>query len=134
MNCIKKLVITALLAQSTLTWATPPPVLITHNLTDVESNAYVGGTVASHHPTKAHADSKVSWTEVRLACFGRTVNGKCSALIKMKTNTAEPIEIGTVALDLITGEITPSYIQANGYTISVTGLAETTITQDVPSQ
>jgi hypothetical protein len=109
-----------------------PRQLITHNMTDVESNAFVAGTIPSQHPAKAYSDSKVVWTEVRMACFGHTINGKCSALIKMGTgpNDSEIVDLGMVTLDLNTGIITPSTLSANGYTMTVNGPGETTLTKN----
>ncbi|MCX7114883.1 MAG: hypothetical protein NTW08_03085 [Gammaproteobacteria bacterium] len=110
-----------------------PAFLLTHNLTDSESNAYIvtrdGGAIPSIYPTKPHAVSKVYWNMVKLACHGHSVNNICSAIIKMNTNTASPIEIGVVTMDLATGEISPKQLSANGYTVTVNGLAETTLTQ-----
>jgi len=114
---------------TTAAFSIPPKQLITHNHTDFESNAYVAGTIPSQHPTRAHSDTNVFWTSVRMACFGHILNGKCPALIKMETNTNHPVDIGTVSLDVNTGEITPSQLSANGYTITVNGLGETTLTK-----
>ncbi len=108
--------------------AVPPKQLITHNRTDVESNAFVAGTIPSQHPTRAHSDGVVFWAAVKMACFGHTNGDKCSALIKVATNTATPIDIGYVEMDIKTGDITPKQIIANGYTITVDGPGETTIT------
>lgn len=131
MNLGHKSLATLALGLFTLTaMAAPPKQLITHNVTDVESNAYVAGIVPSQHPTRPHTDGKVFWTAVRMACFGHTVNGKCAALIKMATNTDNPVEIGTVTVDLNTGDITPKLISANGYSITVNGPGETTLTKD----
>lgn len=107
-----------------------PKQLITHNTTDVESNAFVAGTIPSQHPTRPHSDGKVLWTAVKMACFGHTVNGKCSALIKMATNTGNAKEVGMLIMDINTGEITPQRLSANGYTITVNGPGETTIVKD----
>jgi hypothetical protein len=107
-----------------------PKQLITHNSTDLESNAFVAGSIPSQHPTKAHSDGKVFWTAVKLACFGHTVNGQCAALIKMATNTANPIEIGTLQVDVNSGEITPHQLSTNGFTITVNGPGETTISKN----
>lgn len=107
--------------------AAPPKQLITHNNTDLESNAYVDNLVPSRHPTKAHSDGKIFWTAVKMACFGHTVNGKCSASIYMGTNTSAPFIVGTVILDLDTGDINPKYVSGNGYSITVNGLGETTL-------
>lgn len=114
---------------ATATFASPF-FLITHNTTDSESNAYISGTIPSPHPSRPHSDNKVSWISVRMACFGHVVNNQCLALIKMDTNTSNPIEIGTVSLDLTTGDITPKQIRANGYTMTVNGVGESTITKD----
>jgi hypothetical protein len=107
--------------------ATPPKQLITHNNTDVESNAYIAGTIPSQHPTYPHSDNKVTWTAVRMACFGHLENKQCSAVIKMATNTATPVELGTVYVDIETGEITPKFLSGNGYTMTVNGPGETTL-------
>lgn len=125
----KKLLLVIAMTISFSASATPPKLLITHNLTDEESNAYVAGVIPSQYPTKAHSDSKVIWTSVRMACYGHVVNSKCPAVIKMATNTPNPIEIGTVELDLNTGEMTPSQISGNGYTFTVNGPGESTITK-----
>jgi hypothetical protein len=123
--------ITAIALSSSATLALASPILlITHNTTDVESNAYVAGTIASQHPSKPHSDNKVSWVSVRMACFGHTVNGKCPALIKLATNTPNPIDIGTVTMDLNSGDIMPKQLSANGYTLIVNGPGETTLMKD----
>ncbi len=107
-----------------------PKQLITHNTTDLDSNAFVDGTIPSQHPTKAHSDGKVLWTAVKMACFGHTTNGKCKALIKMASNSGNPIEVGMLILDISSGEITPQRLNANGYTIIVNGPGETTIAKE----
>lgn len=108
-----------------------PDYIITHNETDVASNAYVAGTIPSPYPTPAHSSRQVYWNMVRLACYGyTTADNKCSALIKMATETNEPIELGYVTMDLVTGEITPKQLSNNGYTLTVNGPGETTLTQD----
>lgn len=131
MNRLKNgILATSLLMISTVVLAVPPKQLITHNTTDVDSNAYVASTIPSQHPTKAHSDSKVFWTSVRMACYGHIVNGKCPALIKMGVNTNNPVDIGIVELDLNTGEITPMQISGNGYTLIVNGPGESTIVKN----
>lgn len=112
---------------TTVAFASPPKQLITHNLTDDESNAYVAGVVPSQHPTKPHSDGKVLWAAVKMACFGHITNNKCWAVIKMRTNTANPVEIGQLSIDMETGEIMPEQIVGNGYTMTVVGPGETSI-------
>jgi len=130
MNCLLKPLSTLALSLFAVTALAAPKHLITHNNTDVESNAFVAGSIPSQHPTKAHSEGRVFWTAVKLACFGHSVNGKCTALIKMATNTPNPITLGTVTMDLATGEITPIQLSASGYTMTVNGPGETTITQN----
>jgi len=130
MNSLSKKIIALTLVVTSSAVIASPKQLITHNNTDVDSNAYVAGTIPSQHPTKAHSESKVFWTSVRMACYGHTVDGKCPALIKMGTNTPEPVDLGVVELDLNTGDITPTELHGNGYTMTVNGAGETTLTKD----
>jgi hypothetical protein len=109
-----------------------PKQLVTHNTTDVESNAYIAGTIPSQHPTKAHSDNHVNWAAVKMACFGHVTNGKCWAVVKMATNTPNPVEIGIVSIDVDTGIITPQQISNNGYTFTVNGPGETTVSMTNP--
>lgn len=107
-----------------------PQYLITHNRTNVESDAYVitqGGTIPSGHPTKANSDGQVMWGLVKLICFGNIVNNSCSALIKMETNTSHPVELGKVTMNLDTGDITPKSLVANGYALTVNNPGEVTL-------
>lgn len=124
---LRNLATAAVFYFTTTTVMASPILLITHNTTDSESNAFVAGTIESHYPSKAHSDNKVSWVSVKMACFGHTVDSKCPALIKMGTNTPNPVELGTVVMDLNTGDITPKQITANGYTLIVNGPGETTL-------
>ncbi len=124
----------ALLTAASLGLATTaissPVVFITHNTTDFESNAYVAGTIKSHYPSKPHTDNKVSWVSIKMACFGHMTDSKCPAIIKMATNTANPIDIGLMTMDVNTGEISPKQISGNGFTIIVNGPGETTIVKN----
>jgi hypothetical protein len=110
-----------------------PKQLITHNQTDLESNAYVAGTIPSRYPTRAYSDNRVNWLEVRMACFGHITNNKCPALIRIGTGPNDggtPMDLGFVTMDLVTGSITPNELHAYGYTFTVNGPGETTITKD----
>lgn len=128
MRGIKKILIAGILGFATTVAMAAPKNLITHNTTDVESNAKVGG-IFSPHPTKAHSDNRVSWFLVSMACIGHTTNGKCGADIYMETNTATPKLIGSLTLDLNSGDISPKHLEANGYAIDVTGLGETRLSK-----
>ncbi|RUR13898.1 hypothetical protein [Legionella sp. km772] len=106
-----------------------PTYLTTHNNTTEESNAFVAG-VPSPYATSANSTRQVYWNLVKMACYGHTKNNTCAAVVKMATNTANPIVIGTLTMDLASGDITPKRLSANGYTIIVNGFGETTINKD----
>ncbi|KTD65745.1 hypothetical protein [Legionella spiritensis] len=107
-----------------------PSYLVTHNDTSVESKAYVAGIIPAPTPAAPNKTTSISWIVVKMACYGHTTNNKCPALIKMATNTAHPVELGTVEMDLDSGDITPKKLSANGYTLTVNGPAEATLTQN----
>ena len=109
-----------------MSWASPKQ-LITHNLTDLDVNALVAGTIPSPYPTKAHSDGKVNWAQVRITCVGHTVDNWCPALVRIGHNTPNPIDIGTVEINLNSGVIRPNELQAHGYRMIVNGVAESTI-------
>jgi hypothetical protein len=115
---------------STLALAVPPKTLITHNKTNLDSNAFIAGRIPSQHPTRAHSDGKVIWASVNLACRGLLVNGTCPAVIKLNPKGPNPITLGMVNLDLKTGIIQPKELHANGYALIVNGPGETTIIQE----
>lgn len=130
MKLILKSLSTIALSLSAFTAAVAAPTyLITHNNTNVESNAYVAGA-PSIYPTAPHATRQVAWNLVRIACFGHSKDNKCSAVIKMATNTSAPLVLGTVSMDLTTGDINPKVVSAHGYTITVNGPGETTISKN----
>lgn len=111
--------------------ATAPMYMVTHNQTDVQSNAYIDGTIPSPYPTQPKSDKKVLWTMVRFACIGHTdSNNTCKALVKIATNTDHPIDLGTMSMDLESGDITPKHLAAQGYNLTVNGPGEVTLTKD----
>ena len=127
MSRLRHIMLAATLSITATTAMAAPALLITHNTTNLDSNAFIAGTIPSNHPTKAHSDNKVSWISVKMACFGHTIGTKCPALIKVGTNTASPVDLGTVLMDINTGDITPKQLSANGYTLIVNGPGETTL-------
>ena len=129
MNRLFKGLTVAALSLATSAVFASPTYLIIHNRTNVESNAYIDGTIDSHQPTKANSDGKVHWAVVRMICFGHIAGGNCGALIKMATNTSNPVNLGWLNLNIESGVITPTEIRANGYTIKVNGPGEATITK-----
>lgn len=130
MNSMLKSISALVLSLSAASALAVPTYLTTHNNTNEESNAYVAGSIPSPYPTAAHSSRQVPWNMVRFACYGHTTNGKCNAVIKMATNTSNPIEIGTVTMELDTGDISPKTLSAKGYTLIVNGPGEATINKD----
>ena len=130
---MKQWLIGGLMVYAGVTWAVPQ-YLMTHNTTDVESNAFIDGTIPSLYPTKAHTDNKVYWNMVRLACHGHTNGDQCAALVKMNTHNGEAgsdsVEVGYLMLNLKTGEITPKQLSGNCYRLVVNGLGETTLSRE----
>lgn len=120
--------IMALALSSTIASAAPS-FLVTHNRTNVESNAELAGTM-SPYPTPANKDGRVLWGLVKMACSGHVVNNRCSAVIYMETNTNHAIKLGEVSMDIDSGDIMPKMIKANGYTLTVNAPGETTLTKD----
>ncbi|USQ14999.1 hypothetical protein J2N86_06805 [Legionella lytica] len=129
MNLIIKSLSAVALSLSAITSFAAPAYLVTHNNTSEESNAFVAGA-PSIYPTAPNSTRKVYWNLVKLACHGHTTNGKCPAVIKMATNTANPIVVGTVEMELSTGDISPKQIIANGYTLTVNGPGEASINKN----
>ena len=125
---LRSLSVITLSLSSIVVFASPQH-LITHNKTTEESTAYIAN-VPSPYPTAAKGSRKVLWNLVRMACYGHTTGNKCSAVIKMASNTKHPIVLGTVTMDLDSGDITPKVLSANGYTATVTSLGTTIITKD----
>lgn len=129
MNSMLKSITAIALGLSSATALAIPNYLTTHNLTTSESNAFIDGTIPSPYPTVANSTRDVYWNLVRLACYGHTTNGRCSALIKMDTNKATAISVGTLSMNIESGDISPKQITNNGYTITVNGPGEVTITK-----
>lgn len=105
-----------------------PDYLVTHNKTDVESNAYIAG-IASVYPVKPNSERSISWYLVRLACWGHATNDICEAEIFMDTKSKKPVSVGIMKMNLKTGEITPKQSSKNGYCATVSGPGETTLTK-----
>ncbi|WP_367606213.1 hypothetical protein [Legionella sp. W05-934-2] len=129
MNKLIGLAAGATLALSSSAFAFTPMYLTTHNNTSVESNAWVNGQ-PSPYPTKPNSTKQVVWGLVQLACAPIIVNGTCSADVKMETNTAHPVTLGRLTMDLRSGVITPAVVAANGYRLTVNGPGEVTLTKD----
>lgn len=111
---------------------TAPMYMVTHNQTDVQSNAFIDGTIDSGHPTQPRSDKKVLWSLVHIVCLGHIdSNNACKALVKVATNTRDPITLGTMSMNVLTGDITPKQLtdKSDRYLLTVNGPGEVTLTQ-----
>ena len=129
-NFTKRIIMSTLVISSSLVANAAPASLMTHNQTHVESNAYIDGVVKSPYPSAPMKDNRVAWLSVRIACTGHIVNNKCRALVKMATETATPIDLGWLEMDMVTGEITPQELHNNGYGLIVNGLGDVTLIEE----
>lgn len=129
MNLIKSFS-AIVLSLSAVTAFASPAFLITHNNTGAESNAFIAGTIPSPYPTAANSTRQIRWNMVKLACYGHATANKCPALVKMATNTDKPVDLGMMTMDLDTGDITPKKLSSNGYTLTINGPGEATITKN----
>lgn len=128
-SLMKRISALALSFAAATSFAVAPAYLVTHNNTNEESNAFIAG-VPSIYPTPAQSTKQVYWNLVKIACYGHTTGKECPAVIKMATNTAHPVEVGTVILNIDTGDINPKTISNNGYTLIVNGPGEATIVKN----
>lgn len=127
-SLIKNLCFFSLLASASYSYAAPA-YLYTHNDTDLTAGAFVNGTIPPQHPTKPHSSSKIYWSLIKLVCSYNPKQPTCHATIKLGNNNNYTIEIGEVAINLDTGDITPKEISNNGYRVSVMGPGEALITK-----
>lgn len=133
----KTLIATAFIMSTSMTFARPTPIkhppttgLITHNLTNEDSNAFINGTIPSIYPTQRQSERTVPWPFVHLICKNYLVDNQCNATIVMSPKS-NPVTIGSVSMDLETGEITPKQLRAHGYKVSVIGVGEVTLSYDI---
>ncbi|MDR3502514.1 MAG: hypothetical protein P4L79_08015 [Legionella sp.] len=129
MKSIFKILSAIAVSVTTVTALATPTHYITHNNTKWETNVIVKG-VDSPFPTLPYSTRKVAWRMVRLGCG---ITPVCAAVIKVATDTSDPIEIGTLYMDMDSGKITPQQISAQGYTAKVKDIAEVIITHDLPN-
>jgi hypothetical protein len=125
----RKIFVVALAGFLGVAYAELPRQLVTHNLTNVWSNAYINNQFATdRHATPPHQTKGVPWIEVLMACKQYLINGVCWATVKMDTK-GSPVELCKVGLNMTTGELTPESRCAgnNGYSFTVDGKGVATL-------
>ncbi|QRN04349.1 hypothetical protein GH742_10930 [Legionella sp. MW5194] len=131
MNALLKGVAAITLGLTTAIAFAAPSHLTTDNQTNYQSNAFINGTVQSPYPTPKKTKKSLLWSLVQLACAPYVDSQKqCGALIKMGTDTSNPVEVGWLKMNMSTGDITPKKLSANGFTITVINAGEVIITED----
>jgi len=106
-----------------------PEELVTHNDTDLVANVLIDERFLSV-PSTPHKTSAIHWYMVRSACYRPSQHDICPATILMDYNTPHPIVLGDIKMNLNTGEIIPAHLSNNGYTMTVNGPGEFTLTKD----
>lgn len=129
MKIARALLACGLIATTAFAFASPRS-FTTHNRTTVESNAFIDGTIPSPYPTPAGKDKSVMWELVRLACIGHTSGGQCTAVLKMATNTKNPIDVAKLSMNLDSGAITLMETYSTAYKVIIhSNPGEVTITE-----
>ncbi|GGI80283.1 hypothetical protein [Legionella impletisoli] len=114
----KALIGASLSLAAAASFALPPTELVSHNNTDVSSQAYLGPNLdIPQQPTAPGAVKRVSWVSVRILCMNTPKPGICPA--KIALNTTPQTTLGVVELNLATGDINPKVLSANGYKMTV---------------
>lgn len=132
---IKTLAITAALAALSSQVIAAPQYMISENKTHAQSNSYIAGKFPSPYPTNPGQTKKLLWPLVKLACFGNTQTDPttqheiCTAEIHMETDKPNHKILGSMNMDLDTGDITPKTLSAHGYTLTVKGPGHVVITE-----
>lgn len=103
-----------------------PKAMIIHNIANKMTNAYVDG-IPAPNPAAPNTTARVAWFIVQAGCRNHKAEGICPAVIKMGIDSPAPITVGTLYVNLDSGEILPSQFTANGYTVNVNGPGEITV-------
>ncbi len=120
-SCLKvSTLLVGLLLSSNLLATTAPKNFVTRNYTPYQSNAIVKN-IKSPYPTPAGTASApairaVPWIQLRMICG--VIATECTAKILMKTDTANPIEVGEGTLRISDGDITPKLMERNGFRLT----------------
>ncbi len=101
-----------------------PSYYTTHNRSSSETQLSVSETRSYSFKTAAKSSTKIEWWLLQLACYGQTRPHQCKAVIQAETNSAHPVRIGMLTIDMKSGELFPKYNSNNGYTMSVIGAGE----------
>lgn len=104
---MKKLFATSLLAAATFatTAFAVPNNLVVVNDVGVQSNAFVRG-VATSSPIAAHTIASIPWTTVTNLCNDTmAATNVCAIEIYAETDTATPVDVGTVVIYVDTGTL-----------------------------
>lgn len=127
MSLIKKLILGSALTALSATAMAHPDDLITHNKTSGSVYATIGG-VRSNDPVAPNKTKYRKWFLVNMACFMSKKDNKCTATISVEKNNQESI-LGDMTIDLESGEITPTQISNDKYTLNVIDTAEVEVVE-----
>lgn len=112
---------------SAYSYSGTPQYLITHNKTPYQSMTYVDGRISLPKVSDPSSDTAILWLTVNKLCYGRTASNKCPLVIKMRTDSGYPFDLGVIYVDLKTGEINPKQLSNNQVTLKVNNVGEFTL-------
>ncbi|WP_133131171.1 hypothetical protein [Legionella yabuuchiae] len=125
----KALIGASLSLSAAIAFAIPPSELVSHNNTDVQTQAFLGPNLdLPQQPTEPGAVKRVSWVSVRILCMNTPKPGICPA--KIKLNTVPQTTLGIVEMNLKNGDINPKVLSANGYKMTVVKPGEIVFTKE----
>jgi len=125
MNKFSKLFAGTILATASSIALAAPSELVVDNKTDYQARAYVHGI--SKNPAEAHSSMSLNWWALSMVCAFQT---ECKAEVKVKTDTANPISLGNVSINLDTGVIDTSGLShAEGFNVSYVAPGHAVVTQ-----
>lgn len=110
----KSLLLASLCISSAL-HAAPPPVFNVVNNLGVATESYIAGQMTSSTP--ANSTRSKTWGTIALKCTSHRLNPICPVTIMLAT--APKTVLGTLNINIISGEISPKVLSSNGYTMTL---------------
>ncbi len=128
MNCLKKILLgSTLIALTSSAFASPANLTTVNNSNHGKVYAKIG-FYTSPEPVLPHQTRSRDWRSVQGLCGINGMPDKCSAEIIVKNdNNRREESLGTMTMDVKTGEITPGNLSSAHYNLVVTGTAHVTV-------
>lgn len=128
MRYLKKLVLCGSLLALSGTALASPSYMVTENKTSASVSANIGGQ-ESRDPVKPGETKNRPWFLVKAMCKIAGQSSSCSADIVANKN-GDKSKLGTMTMNLDSGEISPKQLNNGRYTLNVVGNAHVIITEN----